>query len=130
MNGIKIGVLDTNILIYRSKGMLDFRAIGSRYDKIYVSAITYMEALGFEFINPAEQKLLEALFVAIEVVHTDSEIAQQVVAYRRIKKVKIPDAIILATAKKLGAELVTFNEADFKGLDSGIDIFVPTITFP
>ncbi|MEZ4942742.1 MAG: type II toxin-antitoxin system VapC family toxin [Saprospiraceae bacterium] len=127
MSGIKAGLLDTNILIYRSKGLLDFRALSSRYDNLYVSAITWMEALGFNFSNPQEQAGIEAILNAIQVVHTDMDIVKQVISYRQTRKIKIPDAIILATAKKLDAELVTTNDADFKGIDTGVSIFVPTL---
>ncbi len=125
MSGNKAAVLDSNILIYLSKGQLEFGSIAAQYSKIYVSIVTYMEVLGFNFSAPEEEALLTGLFQQFEIVHTDMNLAEQVVAYRKVKKIKIPDAIILATASKLGAELVTANEADFKGLDSTIQIFVP-----
>ena len=37
------------------------------------------------------------------------DIVLQVVAYKQVRKIKTPDAIILATAKQLDAELVTLN---------------------
>jgi predicted nucleic acid-binding protein len=51
----------------------------------------------------------------------------QVVAYKQVRKIKTPDAIILATARQLGAELVTVNEDDFKNLDPTVSIFVPRL---
>ena len=38
------------------------------------------------------------------------------------KKIKIPDAIILATAKSIKAPILTANSADFRGIDSTIEI--------
>ena len=55
MSGTKNGLLDSNILIYRSKGMLDFKVIAKRYDNLFVSAITFMETLGFQFTDPVEK---------------------------------------------------------------------------
>ncbi len=130
MNGTKNGLLDSNILIYRSKGMLDFKAIAMRYDNLFVSAITYMETLGFQFTNPNEKATVEAILNALPIIQTDMDIVLQVVAYKQIRKIKTPDAIILATAKKLNAELVTLNEADFKGLDSNVVIFVRDLILP
>lgn len=127
MSGNKVAVFDSNIFIYLSKGQLDFSAIATRYNKIYVSVVTYMEVLGFNFPNPAEETLLINLFQQFEIVHTDTDLAKQVVAYRKLKKIKIPDAIILATADKLGAELVTVNESDFKGIDNSVALFKPDL---
>lgn len=126
MSGNKTAVLDSNILIYLSKGQLDFGSLAAKYRKIYVSVVTYMEVLGFNFSDPSEEALLVSLFQQFEIVQTDLDLAKQVVAYRKVKKIKIPDAVILATAGKAGAELVTANETDFRGVDSNVQIFVPS----
>jgi predicted nucleic acid-binding protein len=89
-----------------------------------------MEVLGFNFSDPTEEALLRGLLQQFDIAQTDMDLAKQVVAYRKIKKIKIPDAIILATASKLGAELVTANEADFKGVDNNVQIFVPDLILP
>ncbi|MBU1719788.1 MAG: PIN domain-containing protein, partial [Bacteroidetes bacterium] len=57
-----------------------------------------------------------------EVVHSDEEIAQLVITYRRKKKIKLPDAIVLATAHKMGADLFTANTKDFWGIDNNVKI--------
>lgn len=127
MSGNKAAVLDSNILIYLSKGQLDFGSLASQFGKIYVSVVTYMEVLGFIFPAPSEEALLRSLFQQFQIIQTNLDLANQVVAYRKVKKIKIPDAIILATANKLGAALVILNEADFKGVDSTVKIFVPAL---
>lgn len=129
MNGTKVAVLDSNILIYQSKNLLDFRDVFGRYEQIYVSVITYMETLGHRFANPAEEETLRHILERLLVIHTDMNIAQQVVAYKQIRKIKTPDAIILATARQLGAALVTVNESDFKGIDPDVTIIVPKLVF-
>jgi len=130
MSGTKNGLLDSNILIYRSKGMLDFKVIAKRYDNLFVSAITFMETLGFQFTDPVEKAKIEAILLSLPIVQTDMDIVLQVIEYKQIRKIKTPDAIILATAKKLNAELVTVNEADFRGLDPSVVIFVPDLISP
>ncbi len=127
MSGIKSAVLDSNILIYCSKRQIDFRALATQYDQIFVSVITYIETLGYPFGSDEEKNVIEKILEALEVVQTDMEIACQVVAYKQLRKVKTPDAIILATARKLNSELVTVNEADFKNLDPAVPIIVPTL---
>ena len=124
MNGNSL-VLDSNILIYLSKGDLDFSKITQGYSNIYISVISYMEALGFNFKNESEKKLIEQLLRSIEVIHTDAEIASAVVEYRSRSKIKLPDAIILATAKKMKADLKTANVRDFKNADKGVRLINP-----
>ena len=127
MTGIKNGLLDSNVIIYCSKKLLDFKDIAKKYDKIFLSAITYIETLGYNFPNSDEKKIIETVLNSFPIIQTDMEIISQVVVYKQFKKIKTPDAIILATAKKLGAELVTANEDDFKDIDPSVSIFVPTI---
>ncbi len=62
MNGTRTVVLDSNILIYRSKNLLDLREIFSRYEEVAVSVITYMETLGHRFENPAEEETARQIF--------------------------------------------------------------------
>ena len=118
-------VLDSNILIYLSKGELDFKKLVEGYDSIFISVVSYMEALGFDFKDKEEKVLIERLLNSIEIIQTDMEIANSVILYRKLKKVKTPDAIILATAKKLNADLLTVNIDDFGGLDSSVKIINP-----
>ena len=48
---------------------------------------------------------------------------QHVVRYRQqSRKIKIPDAAILATARTAGADLLTQNVADFRGLDPNVRV--------
>jgi predicted nucleic acid-binding protein len=127
MSGTKAGLLDSNILIYCSKGQIDFKVIAANFDKLFVSVITYMETLGHNFSNPKEKELIEKILNSLPIVQTDMAIANQVITYRQQRKIKLPDAIILATAKQLSAAVITINESDFKGIDSGVSVFVPTL---
>lgn len=127
MSGIKAGLLDSNKLIYCSKGQIDFTVIAAHFDELFVSVITYMETLGHNFSNPKEKELIEKLLNSLPIVQTDMAIANQVIAYRQQRKIKLPDAIILATAKVLNAAVITINESDFKGIDNGVFVFSPTL---
>ena len=75
-----------------------------------------MEVLGFNFKNIIEETKLKLLLNSISIAHTNMEIATHVIDFRKKKKIKIPDAIILATAKHLNADVLTENRKDFKGL--------------
>ncbi len=123
MNGNK-AILDTNTIVFASKQQLDIEKLLAKYDYFYVSTITYMEVYGYDFANEKEKKLIDALFESIEIIETNKTIAEQVILYRKnkIKKIKLPDAIILATAKYLEAELVTDDWDDFRNIDKNVKI--------
>ncbi|MEO8210470.1 MAG: toxin-antitoxin system, toxin component, PIN domain protein [bacterium] len=53
------------------------------------------------------------------------EISDIVISYRVKSKIKLPDAIILATCKILSADLTTANSDDFKNVDKSIKIINP-----
>lgn len=54
MNGSK-GLLDSNVIIDASKGVISIEDILIRYDFLYASIITYVEVLGFKFENENEK---------------------------------------------------------------------------
>ena len=123
MNGNNI-VLDTNVIIFASKQQLYFDKLLENYDDVFVSIITYMEVYGYNFGNAIEKQLLDAFFENIEIIDVDTAIAYIVIHYRTVslKKIKLPDAIILATAKKLNATLLTDDWDDFLNIDNTVKV--------
>jgi len=124
MNGDKV-VLDTNVLIYMSKGLIDEqKLLELNFNEFYVSVITFMELYGYKFKNPNEKERIDRFFNYIEVVHTNTIIADKVIEYRvsTPKKIKLPDAIILATTSYLKATLLTDDWDDFQNIDNAIAI--------
>ena len=118
-------VLDTNTLIYMSKGLIDEEKLLTKdFDRFYVSIITYMELYGFNFKDNTEKQRLDEYFKYIEIVHTNTRIAEKAIDYRKNgpRKIKLPDAIILATAAYLNATLLTGDWDDFLGFDDDIAI--------
>jgi len=125
MSGNRV-VLDSNIIIYLTKKQVEGTFL-LNYDEVYVSIVAYMEVLGFNFTDPQEQQGTEEFLRQVEIIHTDFLIADFVIAYRKIRKVKLPDAITLATARRLNADLITVNEQDFRGLDPLVSVVVPPL---
>ena len=123
MSGSK-ALLDSNVIILASKEEVDVELLLSAYDEFHVSMITFMEVYGFEFANPDEEDLINEIFANLEITEVNIKIAKQAILYRKnkIKKIKLPDAIILATAKYLGAELITDDWDDFLNIDNSIVI--------
>jgi hypothetical protein len=99
-------LLDSNAVIYLSKGLITINELPN--DRSYaVSIITYMEVMGYDFNNAQEKSLIESLFGHFTVLMLDQPIANRVVNLRQIHKIKLPDAIICATAIQYQATLVT-----------------------
>jgi len=121
MSGNRV-VLDSNVIILISKGKLDTELLLKRYDEFWVSILTVMEVYGYDFDKVAEREIIDEFFSNLEVLDVDIRIAERVVEYRRSpkRKIKLPDAIILATASFLGAELLTGDWDDFLHIDSEV----------
>ncbi len=53
-----------------------------------------------------------------------SSVVDQAIQIRRSVRIKVPDAIIAATALESGAVLITRNEDDFRAVEN-LDVFNP-----
>ena len=126
MNGKNV-LLDSNIIIYLSKGLLDIDEILIDYDDFFISIITYMEVLVYKFVDQNEEELIEQLLDQFEIIHLDMEIAKEVIAIKQRKKIKLPDAIIFATSKDNDCDLMTHNVDDFKNIDETVKIVKPEL---
>lgn len=124
MNG---KLVDTNILIYLSKRKLDFELIASSQAQLFISVITYMEVLGYRFESELEKQTITRLCEYFPIIHLNTEIIEKVIAIRQKHKIKLPDAIILATALIGDLELVTANVEDFIHFDPHLKIRNPLV---
>ena len=82
-----------------------------------------MEVLGFNFPEEETEKALIEFIDSFIVVDTNFEIRKRVIEYRKKKKIKLPDAIILASAAIMKADLFTYNVDDFKNIDEQVKLF-------
>jgi len=123
MNGNK-AILDSNLLIFLSKDLIDRQKLFSKYDEFCVSVITYMEVYAFEFLDSAQKNSLDETFAKLEIIEINREIADQAIIYRKnkLKKIKLPDAIILASARYADADLLTDDWNDFQNIDSIVNV--------
>jgi hypothetical protein len=115
MNG-NSALLDSNILIYLSKNELPF-SILDQFAALFVSIISYMEVLGYRFSNSKEENFVKELVSIFNVRFIDQEIAENVIDIRKQYRIKLPDAIIAATANTDDLCLVTRNIEDFKNIN-------------
>ena len=121
--------MDSNTIIYASKQEIDVEKLLSRYDKFYVSIITYMEVYAYEFTDKTEQDLIDELFDNLEIIEINKTIADQAIIYRKnkTKKIKLPDAIILASAKCVSAKLLIGDWDDFQNIDFIVGVKDPNM---
>jgi predicted nucleic acid-binding protein len=106
-----IAVFDTNIVIDALNGVAKADAEYSRYEHVLISRVTWMEVLiGAEGDDSELRDFLETHF---EIISLDMEVAEAAVQLRRAHHIRLPDAIIWATAKVNDSVLVTRNIKDF-----------------
>ncbi|WP_373511428.1 type II toxin-antitoxin system VapC family toxin [Persicitalea sp.] len=121
-------ILDSNTAIYLLNGTLNAissKAIADIADKPFVlSVIGRIELLGWEASNE-EEALKVVLFVRAAVVLPLNEpVIERTIAIRRKYKIKLPDAIIAATALEYNLKLITRNVADFDSIE-GLTVVNP-----
>lgn len=101
------GVLDTNIVLYLLAGRLATPLPAKTYG---VSIITEMELLSHPDLSESDERAIHAFLAAITLMEPVPAVRATAVRLRRQHRLKLPDAIIAATALEAGAELLT-NDA-------------------
>ena len=105
-------LFDTNILIDHLNGVTKAtREIGLSRDPA-ISIITWIEVMTGAS-GQDEETILRAFLLNFECLPISTAVADRAAVIRREKRLKMPDAIILATAEVAGRQLVTRNVKDF-----------------
>lgn len=114
MNGTEPLLIDTNIIIYYLAGDPVVTAFLKQHrDDVHLSIITKMEVLSYPYQH--DQEIVVRRFLeCFQQHHLDDTIVERVIALRKQKKIKLPDAIIAATALERRLTLVTRNTTDFR----------------
>jgi predicted nucleic acid-binding protein len=113
-------IYDTNIFIYYLAGepIVDslFAEDFLNLHDILMSPIVRIELLSFSGLSEGEEQAIEDLLSQFSSVSLSREIEDQTIQLKRRHKIKLPDAIIAATALNQDAFLLTRNVRDFKGI--------------
>jgi predicted nucleic acid-binding protein len=117
---VVIAVFDTNIVIDALNGISKADKEYKLYERVIISRITWMEILVGEKEN--DKQLRDFLENQFEIADIDVNISELAVQLRRKYRLRLPDAIIWATAKAFGAVLVTRNTKDFDTKWDGIRV--------
>jgi predicted nucleic acid-binding protein len=113
-------VFDTNIVIDALNGVSDADAEYSRYARVFISRITWMEVLVGEPDDDTQTR--DFLQTRFEIIPLDLIVAERAVELRRNRRIRLPDAIIWATALIHEAVLVTRNTRDFHADAEGVRV--------
>jgi predicted nucleic acid-binding protein len=113
-------LLDTNILIDFLNGVAEARSEMTLYPEKAISIVTWMEIM--VGAAPEVQSATGSFLSSFEIVGLDGAIAEQAVALWRERRIKLPDAIIWASARQTGSLLITRNKRDFPVADPSVRV--------
>jgi predicted nucleic acid-binding protein len=116
--------MDTNVLIDMQMGRLQGNGLTFVVQTVnahfIVSFITQIEFLGYKYVTQQSEEFISFA----EVIEINQTIIQHCIGLRKNAAIKLPDAIIAATALTNNLTLVTNNEKDFKNID-GLKVINP-----
>ena len=106
-------IFDTNILIDYLNGIEAARKEIAQYQIKMISVITFMEVM-IGAKTAWEEEAIRGFMASFEVVELSAEIAHEAITLRKALRLKIPDAIVYATARKEGCLIVSRNTKNLK----------------
>ena len=112
-------ILDSNIWIYAGANLepaVETVNIAAKAEWSGFSAISRIEILGYPDLSADQQERFGALLSLFSEVSVSREVVDITIDIRKNKRIKIPDAIIAASALYMDAVLFTRNEEDFKDI--------------
>lgn len=122
MSGKRRFLLDTNAVVSLLAGNRDLSAKLEKAEYVGVSIITYLEFLAFNGLSASDRDCFAAFCERVQIeplTIDDSSLLQQALDLRSRYRLKLPDAIIGATALSHKALLIT-NDSHFSD--------IPTLT--
>ena len=102
-------LFDTNVIIdflKQKNAVIDLSSLFLQHECI-VSVITKLELLKYPAITPDEEYIINEFLKLVPIIPMNTAIENETIALSRATKLKLPDAIIGATAIVYDAELVT-----------------------
>jgi hypothetical protein len=117
-----IPIFDTNILIDYLLGKDPARDELARFPEARIGIVTWIEVM-VGANGEAEETKLRQFLTRFEPVVLDPNVAETAAMLRSVYRLRLPDAVIWASAKISGSVLITRNTKDFPAGEP--DIRVP-----
>lgn len=113
MNGVKF-LLDTCFIIRWRKHDVEVFELLKKFNvqagQCVYSDITYAEVFGWHGMTVDDERHFHALLQGMPRLPLTNPILERTIALRRTHKIKLPDALILATAQVHDLKLLTLDE--------------------
>lgn len=116
-------VLDTNVVLYLLGGRLAEALPDGDY---FISVMTELELLSYARIDEEGELSIRALLQDLAIVDLNDDVKAAAIRLRRGNRLKLPDAIVSATAYTLSATLLTCDSTLLKLTD--VRSFAPRLT--
>lgn len=103
-------LLDTNALIALLQGNRELIALTQSADWLGISVINVLEFLGFDGLTEQDRLLFQQLVsrvTVVDVAHNNFALMAHIAAVRQSRTLKLPDAIVMASAAAHQATVIT-----------------------
>jgi predicted nucleic acid-binding protein len=113
-------LFDTNVLIDYLNGVGAAKKEIGRYEHHAISTITWMEVL----VGTAteDEMPVRTWLCSFDVIALDAAIANRAVEIRKERRIRLPDAIVWASAQVNSMLLVSRNTKDFPADEPGVRV--------
>lgn len=112
-------LIDTNVIIDYTSNLIPGNGtafVENIFNTAFnTSVVVKIEVLGYNDA-PAKMQLLEEFIASATIFPLDDAVTQKTIELRRIKKIKLGDAVIAATALVYSLVIITRNTADFNNI--------------
>ncbi len=113
-------VVDSNVLINLNRGDKKI-AILLQGKTLLFSVITEIELLSFPKISQVEIARVKSMLEECILIGLTQDVKEQAIIIRKLTKMKLPDAVVAATARAMKVPLLT-ADVGFKRAEKLIDV--------
>ena len=107
-------LIDSNIIIYAARPEHEnLRHFIADIRPPAVSAVSYVEVLGYHNLTKADQGLFEEFFASSVILPISQGVIEQAVQLRQERRITLGDSLVAGTALIHQRSLVTRNTKDF-----------------
>jgi predicted nucleic acid-binding protein len=114
-------LLDSNILIDYLNGVHEAANVLAESEATCISRVSWIEVL-VGAADPEQMQALRAWLSRFRVVEVEESVAERAIDLRRRYRMRLPDALIWASAQVHGLILISRNIRDFPASEPGIHV--------